>query len=112
VIRAGRYRKRVAFERPDSTPDAYGNVRSGTWLALFTVWGNLVETSGRERIASGALAAPMGARLFVRSSSLTTTLNEADSAMIDGVRWNIRSITNPDGRNIEIEMVVERGAGN
>jgi SPP1 family predicted phage head-tail adaptor len=112
MLRAGRLNKRVAFARRDSTADAYGNVSAGGWTALFTVAGGLRESTGRERIQAGALQAPMAAMLTVRSSSLTRLLTEADSAVIDGVRWNIRSIANPDQRNQRLELTVEREVAN
>lgn len=110
-MRAGALREKVTFERPDtSTPDVYGNVGDGSFAVLSNtvVRGSLRETRGRERVEGGALRAPMTAVLTVRSSTLTRAFTEADRAVINGVNWNIRSITNPDMRNRWLEMVVER----
>jgi head-tail adaptor len=109
-MRAGRLNRRVSFQRLDSTPDEYGNVSQGTWAELFTTWGNLRETTGREIIEGGAIHAPVSATLMVRGNSLTRTVLPADSAVIDSVRWNIRTITNPDQRGAWLLMVVEREA--
>jgi head-tail adaptor len=105
---AGPLNKRVSFQRRDTATDEYGNVSTGTWSEINVVWGGLNETAGRERIDGAALEAPMTGLLTVRSSSLTRAVREADSAFIGGVRWNIRSIRNPDRRNRFLEMVIER----
>jgi head-tail adaptor len=107
-MRAGRLNRRVSFQRLDQTSDEYGNVTQGTWAELFATWGNLRETTGREVIEGGALQAPMSGTLTVRGGSLARTVSEADSAVVDGRRWNIRGITNPDQRGAWLELVVER----
>lgn len=108
-MRAARLRYIVSFQRLDTTADVYGNVSSGGWSEVFETRGDLRETRGRERVEAGALQAPMSAILMVRSDTLTRGVTESDSAVIDGVRWNIRSIANPDQRSRWLEMTVERG---
>lgn len=104
---AGKQRKRVTFERRPTTRDDYG-AQSNDWSALFTMWGGLRETSGRERVRAGALQAPMSGVLTVRSMSDTRGITEADRVKIDGVVWNIRGIRDPDQRRRDIEMDIER----
>ena len=47
-----RLRHRVQFNRQSVEPDEYGNV-TGEFAPLFSVWGNVRETVGRERVAAG-----------------------------------------------------------
>lgn len=102
-------RRRVEFQRLDQTSDEYGNVTAGTWAPITTVWGELRETRGRERVLAGALDAPMSGVLRVRRSTQTAAITEADRAVIDGEEWNIRGRRDPDGRRAWIEFDVERG---
>ena len=109
--RAGRLRKIVSFQVRDTTADAYGNATDDTWSESFKTRGELTETGGRERIMAGALQAPASGVLRVRSTSLTRAMTTANSVVIDDVRWNVRSLVNPDQRNRFLEMIVERDVG-
>lgn len=105
---AGPKRKRVAFQRLDTTADTYGNPTSGTWATFLTVWGRLREVGGREMVAGAGLEAAMMATVTVRSSTLTRAVTAADRMLIDSVEWNIRSIRNPDEQGGEIEFTCQR----
>jgi len=107
-MRAGVLREKAAFKRLDTTTDAYGNTTDGTFATFLTVRCRIREARGRERVDAGALHAPMTAVLTVRSSISSRTVTEADLVTINGVDWNIRSITNPDMHNRWLEMAIER----
>lgn len=105
---AGRLRHRCAFERRDTTADAYGNVSAG-WVSLVTVWGGLSVERGRERMEAGRLESDVGGVLHVRSSSETRAITAADRVTIDGQVYVINSVTNPDQRDVMLEMTIIRG---
>lgn len=111
MVRAGQMRHRCLFERRDTTPDDYGNVTAGGWVAIDAVWGQLIEAKGRESIEAGRMESAVGAVLRVRSSATMRTITAADRVTIRGEVYAIRAIGNPDQRNEVIEMVVERGVG-
>ena len=109
-MRAGMLRDRVAFQRLDTTPDAYGNPSGGTFTTFLTVAGQLIPERGRERVDAGRLESAAGATLEVRSSSDTRGVTPADRVLINGTTvYNIREIDNPDRRNRRLVMVLEKG---
>jgi len=108
----GRMRDRVSFHRLNTTGDDYGNPTSGySATAFLTVWGKMAPERGRERVEGGRLQSEVSAVLTVRSSSDARGVTEADEARVDGVRYQIRGITNPDRRGRFLEMTLERGPG-
>lgn len=106
---AGRLRKRVRFEREMRNPDGAGGYLVA-WREFLVVWGGLQLERGRERLDAGRLAEAVGGVLSVRSSMASRSVTPSDRVIIDDVPWNIRSITNPDQRGVDLEMTVERGA--
>lgn len=108
MARAGLMRDRVRLERETEQPDGGGGYVLG-WFLVATVWGQLVPERGRERVEGGRMEASVGAVLRVRYSSDLVDLTAGWRAVIDGVAYNIRSVTQPDRRNRIIEMTVERG---
>lgn len=107
----GSMRDRVAFHRLNATADIYGNPTSGYEESPFlTVWASLREGRGRESVESGRLEVATTAVVTVRSSVDTRAIGLDDQARIDGQKYQIRSIVNPDRRGRFLEMVVERGA--
>lgn len=105
---AGRRRKRVTFQEAFETPDGGGG-NATSWRNTVTVWGGLREERGRERVEAGRLESAMAGTLTVLSSSDTRQIGAANRVLIDGIAYQIRSIGNPDQKNKELEMVVERG---
>lgn len=111
-MRAGNLVKRVTFQR-EATVDDDGGGQSVSWAdisGLVRVSASFAPERGRERLEAGRLEAAVAGRLWMRSFALARTITEKDRVMIDDVPYVIRSIVNPDGRNIELEMTVERGA--
>ncbi|MFU1606591.1 phage head closure protein [Sulfitobacter pontiacus] len=109
-MRAGKLRHLVAFNRQAETPDAYGNV-TGTFEPLFTVWGNVRETTGKERVAAGSVENARTATIRIRSSVQARGLTEADQAVARGETWNIRGIANADDQGAMLDLLVETGGG-
>lgn len=105
---AGALRDRVSFQEEQNVSDgAGGNVT--TWPTQFTVWGGFRPERGAERLQAGRLEGAVAGTLRVRSSSDTRTVTTEWRVEIDGIAYQIRSITNPDRRNRFLEMTVESG---
>ena len=106
--RAGALNKRVTFQVESVTDDGGGG-GALSWTDVVTVWGGFQPERGRERLQAGRLESAVAGVLRVRSSSATRALTAAHRVLIDGLAYQIRSITNPDQRNAYLEMTVERG---
>lgn len=100
----------AAFEtQAETAPDTYGHVKS-TWSELLSEWGNLRETTGRERLQAGAPEATATATLFVAYSKAAAALTAKDRVKVRGAVWNIISapIYKP-GRPPLLEFLLRRG---
>lgn len=106
---AGQRNKRVTFQRKDKVPDGGGGFAPG-WAKLITVSARFKPERGRERVETGRVSAELTGVLTVRSSKNTRQITTADRVLIRGVPYQIRSIDNPDQRDRDLEMTVERGA--
>lgn len=109
MIGAGRLRHRVTFLRRVVTDDGYGN-QIGPLVALFTVWGELMQARGREVVEAGRLGEVAGGVLTVRRSAAIMGLTPGDTVRCDGQDWNIRSGPIPllKDRGF-VEFALERG---
>lgn len=110
-IKAGKLNKRVTFQREQLAPDGIGG-NALTWSPIAGLAGipcRFIPERGRERLEAGRIEAAAAGILVVRSSEGTRGLTEKDRAVFDGVPHNIKSITNPDQRGRDLELVVERG---
>lgn len=108
-MRAGQLRHRVAFQRVGGGKDRLGHP-TGAAVALFTVWGNLRETTGKERVAAGTTTGHRVATIRIRNSTQSQGLKaETDSAVARGVTWNIRNIAYADGAGVMLDLLVDTG---
>ncbi|KZY05266.1 MULTISPECIES: phage head closure protein [unclassified Sulfitobacter] len=105
---AGRLRHRVTFNRQGEEIDDYGNV-VGEFAPLFTVWGNVRETTGKERVEAGAVENVRTATIRIRTSPQANGLTEADQAVARGETWNIRGIAHADDKGAMLDILVESG---
>lgn len=103
---AGRLRDRITIQRAIPGEDGYGNTVSG-WVDHLTVWADVLERLGAERIQSGAIEAPRMATIRVRASTASRQITEADRISMRGVFWNIRSIAAVGRDGAMIEMLCE-----
>jgi len=108
-MQAGLADQKCQFERRDMTADAYGNVTSGGWISLLSVWGRLSNKPGREAMNAGRMESTAMASLTIRDSAAARGITAADRVTIDGQAYAIREIMPPQ-RTGWITMVVERGA--
>lgn len=107
-MQAGRLRKRAFFQRKDREPDEQGG-GAVSWVPLLDRAAAFAPERGRERLKAGRLEAALGGVVTIRSCSATRAITEADRVLIDGVPYQIRSIANPDSRDRDLEIVVEKG---
>lgn len=89
---AARFSEKITFQRQTDETDAYGNTK-GAFAAIPNgeVWADIRETTGKEKIASGAVESTRSATIRVRYSSVTAAITAADRVQALGAVWNIRS---------------------
>ena len=105
---AGKFADRVTFQRQGAGDDGYGNVTT-PWVDHLTVWADVLEGLGREKVAAGRVESPKTATIRIRQSTDAATLTEADRVQARGVAWNIRSIVRVGRKNDVLEMLCEAG---
>lgn len=107
-MRSGQLRERITIQRQTETVDEYGNV-TGAWVDHLTVWADIRETPGKEKVEAGRVEASRTATIRVRRSSQTAAITEADRVQARGVAWNIRSIAQVDRAGAMLEFLAETG---
>lgn len=112
---AGRLRDRITFQRLTEGDDGYGNVVTG-WANMersagvpLTVWADVRETPGKERVDAGRVEASRTATIRIRASSEVAGLTEADRVMARGEAWNIRGIAPVGNDRAMLDLLVEAG---
>lgn len=103
---AGSLNKRARFERLERVPAGAGGY-SEQWVEELTVWAQFSPERGRERVQQGRVSSDFAGVLRVRSSVGARTITQAHRVVLDGIVYNIRSISNPHQRNDMLEMVLE-----
>lgn len=101
-----RLRHRAKFQRQGQVPDGYGNTIGG-WADHLTVWANVRETTGKERVAAGSIENNRTATIRVRSSAGTRGLTEADRVVARGETWDILGIANADDKGKMLDILVQ-----
>ena len=96
------------FGNPIPATDEFGNV-DATFDDLFTVWADVRETTGKERLAAGRLEASRTATIRVRSTAMTKTISASDRLLARGAAWNILSAIAVGRDNAMIEFLCETG---
>jgi SPP1 family predicted phage head-tail adaptor len=109
MIDAGSLRDRVTFQRLVAGDDGYGNVFTSWNPSYLTVWANVRETSGKERVDAGRIEASRTATIRVRRSPDTLGLTEADRVLARGALWNIRSIAEIGSDRDVLDILCEAG---
>lgn len=105
---AGRLRDRITVERLTAGADDYGNTVDG-WETLLTVWADVRETTGKERVDAGRLEASRTATIRVRASSDSRGITAADRVQARGQVWNIRSVAEVGNDRAMLDLLVEAG---
>ena len=105
---AGRLRDYITIERATTGDDGYGNTITG-WAVLASVWADMRETPGKERVAAGRVQAERTATIRVRLDPVTEGLTEADRIVARGEVWDIRGIAQVDRQGRMLDMLCETG---
>lgn len=108
MMGAGSLSDRVTFQRATLGDDGYGNTITG-WSDHLTVWANVRETLGKERVDAGRVEAARTATIRVRQSPDTLGLTESDRVMARGQLWNVRSIVRVGNDGAMLDILVEAG---
>ena len=104
-----RLRHRVTFNRQSDETDAYGNVK-GEFEALLTVWGNVRETTGKERVAAGSVEGVRTATIRVRKKVVKhLNLTGADQAVARGETWNLSEPSNVADNDAYLDILATAG---
>lgn len=107
-IKSGRLKHRATFRRRSNDGDGYGNV-DGDFSDFLSVWSNLRETPGKERLAAGAVESVRTGTLRIWATQTSRAITEADQVVVRGETWNIRGIANADDRGDMLDLVLETG---
>jgi len=113
-LRPGKLRDRVTFlgVMPATGPteyDEYGNEIPAAAGDL-TVWANVRETPGKEKLEAGRLEDQRTATIRVRASSDTRRINTGHQAEARSDAWDVKSVAAlDDGRQWIDVLVALRG---
>lgn len=111
---AGELRERVRFEARGLVDDGFGNEVSGDWanaLGTTVFSARITPSRGAESIQAARLAGKQPVVITVRSSQQTRQVT-VDWRVVDarsGTIYNIRSIVNPDERDVFLDMECDSG---
>jgi len=113
VVRSGTLRKRITFQTRQATQDASGQ-QVNTWVAAFTVWGEIEPISGRELLAAQAVQSEVTHTVTVRyRSELAVPKVVAAMRILYGTRiFNIAASMNEGERNRVMTLMVSEGMNN
>lgn len=107
---AGSLRERISVERLTVGDDGYGNtVTAWGEEPYLTVWANVRETLGKERVDAGRVEASQTATIRIRASSDSRSITAADRIVSRGVTWNIRSVSEVGNDRKMLDILCEAG---
>jgi SPP1 family predicted phage head-tail adaptor len=108
MMGAGSFRHQITFKRQGEGGDAYGNVK-GEFEKLFTVWGNVRETTGRERVRAGSVENVRTATIRIYDTQQVSGITASDQVVARGETWNILGIAHADDVGAMLDLLVEAG---
>lgn len=103
---AGTLRRRITIQRVTETQDDQGQVVE-TWATLATRWASIEPLQGREFFASQQLDESLDVRFRIRYDSTVGTMTTKDRISWNSRTFDIRSISNLEQRNIEMEILAQ-----
>lgn len=98
----------IAVLREAAEADEYGNTE-GASSELMRVRGSLMEFTGSERLAAGAIEAERTASLLIYATDATRGIRASDTVEARGARWNIRSVGQSPRSPRLLELVLATG---
>ncbi|WP_245594952.1 phage head closure protein [Gemmobacter nectariphilus] len=108
MIGAGSLRDRITVQRAVEGDDGYGNKVVG-WADHLTLWANVRETTGKERVDAGRVEASRTATIRIRASSASREISEKHRLIARGKIWNIRSIAEVGNDRAMLDILCETG---
>ncbi len=105
---AGNLNQIVTFQRAVPWADDYGNTVNA-WADHLSVWADVRETTGKERVDAGRVAEARTATVRIRRSLASLGLTTADRMTYNGGIWNIRSIAEVGRDRAMLDLLVEIG---
>ena len=97
----GPKRHRVEIQARAVSRDEYGGI-AATWETVATVWGEVIELSGRELWQAAQVRPDLTSRVTIRYYEGLTPKHRL---IVDGRTLNIESVINPDGRRREHQLL-------
>lgn len=111
---SGRLRERVTFQRLTEGDDGFGNTVTG-WENIekspgvpLTVWADIRETLGKERVDAGRVEDSNTATIRIRASIATRAITAANRVIMRGEAWNIRSVVPVANVGAMLDLLCER----
>jgi len=102
MLRAGRFRHRIALQRNTPTQADDGS-RVDSWTTVATVWGEFLETRGREYLAAQEAHSEINAKIRIRYRS---DVRVEWRAIFDDRTFDIQHVADLKGRRRELELFV------
>ena len=107
---AGELRNKIELQVRSVGDDGYGNEITGPFETQATAWAKFRFLRGGEEVMAGRLAGKQPAIITVRQNAATRALTTHWRIVgKDGEEWNIRAITDPDGKRAWLEILAEKG---
>lgn len=104
-------RDRVRFESRDTTPDEYGNVQAGAFVARFVRPARIEPLRGGEGVIAARLEARQPALIIVRSDTQTRQITNDWRAIDDrsGRVYAVRTAQDMERRRQFVTLMCESG---
>jgi len=106
----GELRYRMDAQVRSQVDDGYGNTQAGPFATQGSFSAKIQFLRGGETVMADRLTGKQPAIITIRSSAFTRSLDTAwrlvDSS---GNAWNIRAITDPNGKRAWLEILAEKG---
>ena len=99
----GSLRARVTFQRATETNSDTGSVVQ-TWADIATTWARVEPLAGKERYAAMQVQSDVDYRILARYQSTLSDLAPNDRATWNGITFDIKSVINTEGRDIELQI--------
>ncbi|MGH1579075.1 MAG: head-tail adaptor protein [Planktotalea sp.] len=110
-MQAGRLNKKVKFYSNAGDVSDHGNWVDGRALRC-TLWANVREQLGKEKLEAGILESKHRATIRVRRSALSEEIETGDTAQLGEQDWKILSIAPVGDRGDDLDILCETaGAG-
>ncbi len=107
----GSRRRRLRFERKVSAPDGLGNDEGAFQPLCGPFWATLTPLVGGEEVLAQRLDGVQPYTASLRCCEALLGVTVADRAVDDrsGELFDIKAITNPDGRNAQLAFLLKSG---